>query len=579
MKPISRHLLRAAASVVALLLLTACTDFAGHHTLYRGTHTRYTIFLPDDASPSERSAAEELQQVVQQMGGPLIPLTATRTGSHQLLVGVAPEGVEKPQADDETFTYRTVGNNLYIWGGADRGTMYGVYRLLQQQWGVRWYTPTCTVIPQQKRCSFGRLDVTQTPAVPFRQLDYFTVSSQPQWLAHNLVNTNHTPQENQWGGLISYRGCHTMPAFVPYSLFDEHPEYFCMRDGKRQNHGQLCLSNPDVLQLCKEGVLKRMRDEPLPRIYSLSQDDNFSYCQCPECQAIEAQYGGQHSGIMLWFVNQVADYVRDEFPDKYVGTFAYQYTRTPPTGITPRDNVVVRLCSIECCFGHPFTAGCEQNEAFMRDLQTWGQLAPHLFIWDYVVDYAQYLAPWPNFQVLAENIRTLRDNHAIGIYEESCYNAGASEFADMKAWVLAELLWNPDQDVEPLVDDFIRGYYGQAAPQVRAYYDLCQSMVTPDVHYGIFIHHDHPLYTDEFLTAATDILTQARAAAADDETLLERVDIVRMQVLYLYSVRHFAEARADGSWDELKQLARRHNAQASEWKPLETWINEMESQP
>ena len=115
--------------------------------------------------------------------------------------------------------------------------------------------------------------------------------------------------------------------------------------------------------------MKVIREHPGFRIYSLSQNDNQLFCQCEKCQAIEAQYGG-HAGIVVWFVNQVADAVRQEFPDKYVGTFAYQYTRRPPTGIVPRDNVVIRLCSIECCFAHPLAGDVQAGYcAFMEKQQ------------------------------------------------------------------------------------------------------------------------------------------------------------------------------------------------------------------
>ena len=553
-------------------LLCACESV---HVLYDGQEARYSIVLPESASRSERTAAKELQETLQKMGGPELEITSDASREYRIFVGVAPKGKVKPVPDDESFCYCTKGKDLYIFGGEGRGTMYGVFRFMEQELGVRYYTPECTVFPEMERCTFGRLSVTGSPALSYRQLDYFHLSGHPEWLAHNCVNTNGGPSDNEWGGLESYSGCHTMPYYVPDSLFKDHPEYFALRDGSRQT-GQLCLSNPDVLQMCKEGVLNTMRFNHSPRIYSLSQADDTLYCQCPECRKIEAQYGGQHSGIMLWFVNQVADYVRDEFPDKYVGTFAYQYTRTPPEGIVPRDNVVVRLCSIECCFAHPFTAGCPENEPFMRDLRTWGEIAPHLFIWDYVVDYAQYLAPWPNFQVLAQNLRTMRDNHAIGVYEESCYDAGGSEFCDMKAWVLAHLLWNPDQEVDTLVNDFINGYYGCAAQYVREYYDMCQGLVTPDVHFGIYIGAGHEIYSDEFIDKADLVLRKARDAAENDE-IRDRVDKVRMQILYLHAERRFHLASKDGSWEELKSLARRYHARWHEGMPLEQSIANQEA--
>jgi hypothetical protein len=46
-------------------------------------------------------------------------------------------------------------------------------------------------------------------------------------------------------------------------------------------------------------------------------------------RAIVQKYGGEESGIVIWFVNQVAESIEDEFPDKYIGTLAYRHTPGP----------------------------------------------------------------------------------------------------------------------------------------------------------------------------------------------------------------------------------------------------------
>ena len=258
-----------------------------------------------------------------------------------------------------------------------------------------------------------------------------------------------------------------------------------------------------------------------------------------------------------------------------MGTFAYQYSRQPPTGIKPRDNVVIRLCSIECCFAHPLDAGCPQNEAFMRDLRGWAELAPHLFIWDYIVDYAQYMAPWPNFQVLGPNIRVFGENKAIGVFEEAQYQSAGAEFDEMKAWTVNQLLWNPEQNVDSLVNIFIDGFYGKAAPHIMDYYRLCQSLVKPDVHFGIYITENHEIYSDDFTKKAFAILQEAREAAESDE-IRERVDRVRMQPLYLQCMRHKAESLRDGTWEELRRLMKQYKAMHREGHPQERFIREFE---
>ena len=209
----------------------------------------------------------------------------------------------------------------------------------------------------------------------------------------------------------------------------------------------------------------------------------------------------------------------------------------------------------------------------MEDIRKWSEIAPHLFIWDYIVDYAQFPAPWPNFQVLGPNIRTFGENKALGVFEEAHYQSAGGEFDEMKAWVVDKLLWNPDLDVDALVREFIFSYYGKSAPKVMEYYQLCKSLVKPDVHMGIFIDDKHEIYNDGFIHSAFDILGQAKDLAENDE-IRERVERVTMQPLYLYYMRNKEKARSDGRWDELVTLMNRYQARPRESQSLEAFIAE-----
>lgn len=570
------------ASAALLMLWATATPAADW--LFRKGKSKYQIVVSAEASTSEQTAARELQQYIRQISGVELPLTDNpKARGRRILVGYSPlvaelTGEPAPASGDESFTYRTVGHDLLIWGGSQRGTMYGVFTFLERELGVHWLTPDCTVVPSLADWQLPQLNHSEAPAISYRYSNYAVAEGVPAWSAHTKENTKWSPATNEYGNLEAYWSAHTMGQFVPVKEFyASHPEYFALRDGKRSSdYAQLCLSNPQVLQICRERLMKVMREQPGYRIYSLSQNDNYSFCQCPQCAAIEQQYGG-HSGLIVWFVNQVADAVRAEFPQKYVGTFAYQYSRQPPTGIVPRENVVIRLCSIECCFAHPLTAGCPQNEAFMRDMQGWASIAPHLFIWDYIVDYAQYMAPWPNFQVLGPNIEAFRRNKAIGIFEEAQYESAGAEFDEMKAWTVNQLLWNPLQDVDSLVSIFTGGYYGKAAPRVMDYYRLCQSLVKPDVHFGIYINHDHEIYSDAFIKKAFALLNEARYLVQGDEVMTKRVDRVRMQPLYLHCMRHPDKARQDGTWRELRHLIQLYKARHREGHSWEKFVKEFEA--
>ena len=146
----------------------------------------------------------------------------------------------------------------------------------------------------------------------------------------------------------------------------------------------------------------------------------------------------------------------------------------------------------------------------------------------------------------------------------------------MKAWTINQLLWNPRQDVDSLVSIFINGYYGKAAPRVMDYYRLCQSLVKPDVHFGIYIRENHEIYSDAFVKKAFALLNEARYLVQGDEVMIKRVDRVRMQPLYLHCMRHRDEAKQDGTWRELRHLIQLYKARHREGHSWEKFVKEFE---
>ncbi len=545
----------------------SATPFAAgkraEHVLFAKGQTDYAIVVGDQASESERWAAQELQRWLKEVSGAQFPIrsSAETTSDHVIVVGFNPRAkallgaaVNEPAAADESFTYRNAGASLLIYGGKQRGTMYGVMSFLEREFGCRWYTPRVSLAPQRERYSFDALHHTEAPGVRVRN-DFYFEAFDPTWAARNRMNgaMNHRQQP---GGVESYWGVHTFYQFMPpEEFFSTHPEYFSLIDGKRTwDRAQLCLTNPDVLRIITERLRKTMREHPEYLIYCVSQNDWLNPCQCDQCQAIAQREGGE-AGPIIWFVNQVAAAVEKEFPNKYIGTLAYQYTRKPAKTERPRANVVVRLCSIEACFAHDFL-NCPENASFVQDLQGWARIAPQLYIWDYVVNFSHYIMPFPNFRVLQPNIKTLRANKAIGIMEQAAYQSRGGEFAELRAYVLAKLLWNPDGDVDEFINDFLFGYYGRSGQYVRRYFDLLHNRLTADTHIHLGLRPDDKLFSDQFIREADAIFDRAEAVA-DNEQVHARVEMARLPLLYLKCQRSPVVSKYDGTYDRFRAIVAR----------------------
>jgi hypothetical protein len=413
------------------------------------------------------------------------------------------------------------------------------------------------VIPKREELKFDFYGHTEKPGIRVRN-DFYFEAFDPIWAARNKMNGTldfaDVPRK-QPGDVEGYWAVHTFyPLMPPEEFFDKHPEYYSLIDGKRiHERAQLCLSNPDVLRIITERIRERMRKSPDFLIYDVSQNDWYNPCQCEKCQTIAQKYGGE-SGILIWFVNQVAEAVEQEFPDKFIGTLAYQYTRHAPENISPRNNVVVRLCSIECCVAHDFE--CSANQSFLTDLQNWSAIAPHLYIWDYVVNFNNYLLPLPNFATLQPKIKSFQQNNAIGIMEQAAYQSRGGEFAELRAYLISKILWNPDCNTEEVVNDFIAGYYGRSGKYMRQYFDLLQSLVTPDNHFPYGISPQEEIFTPAFIDKAAALFAEAEKVAENDE-ILHRVELSELAILYLKCKQRPVLSRIDGSYAKFCTIAKR----------------------
>ena len=115
------------------------------HTLFDSGRSAYRIVVADDASTTERYAAEELQYWLKQVGGANLSIVGERKGTtgKRILVGYGNEvkrlvKTARPKTDDQGFVYGNVGGDVYIYGGKEIGTLYGVYTFLENEMGCRW---------------------------------------------------------------------------------------------------------------------------------------------------------------------------------------------------------------------------------------------------------------------------------------------------------------------------------------------------------------------------------------------------------------------------------------------------------
>jgi hypothetical protein len=525
-------------------------------TIAQNGEAKAVIVVAADATEPERHAADELAVFLRQITGAKFEIQAPpAAGQSRLLVG--PEAAKLADTNFSTeglgsdgTVIRTVGNDLILAGGRPRGTLYAVYTFLEDHVGCRWWSSKVSAIPTKPTLEVDRLNVRYVPPLEFRETFWFDAFD-GDWSVRNKSNGNSERLDEKQGGKHKYEGfVHTFfPLIPPDKYFKNHPEWFSEIDGKRvHERAQLCLTNEEMRAELVKNLKERLRNNPAATIASVSQNDWHGNCKCSKCATIEKEEDSP-AGLMLRFVNTVAEDIEDEFPNVAISTLAYQYTRKPPKITRPRQNVIVRLCSIECSFSKPLAD--ERNKKFRDDIVGWSKICNRLYIWDYTTNFRHYIMPHPNLRVLGPNVKFFVDHNVKGIFEQGAYTSNGAEMAELRAWVLAKLLWNPSLDGQKLIDEFIAGYYGPAGHHIKEYLQIIHDAVEASGdHLGCFSQHTAKFLSFETLSKGWEQLKVAEEAVIDNPDLRFRVQVAQLPVMYVFIMR----------WKDMRQTCKSSGA-------------------
>ncbi|MCF6357490.1 MAG: DUF4838 domain-containing protein, partial [Draconibacterium sp.] len=188
--------------------------------------------------------------------------------------------------------------------------------------------------------------------------------------------------------------------------------------------------------------------------------------------------------------------------------------------------------SIECDRSAPIEENCTD---FAEDLRGWKKLTENIRIWDYTTQFTNFLAPFPNIRTLQPNIQFFRDNNATWIFEQHSNNP--SELFELRSYLTAKLLWNPDLYADSLITGFTNGYYEEAGIYVKIYIDLVHDEIQKDDDFFLFLYGDpaqafNSFLNPELLKQYNTFFDDAEKAVANKPEVLQRVRTARISTDY-----------------------------------------------
>lgn len=426
------------------------------------------IVIHPESEKTVRFAAEDLARILETMTGSR-PEIRESTEPSGIVIGTVAQFNEF--ADDPGLAIKDVfdgreayiirpeekANRVWFLGNREDGASHGVYSLLRDL-GYRALLPgkNWEVIPRRDRvavesASSGRPKVlTRLIWAGFGTFDKEQGEDVERWRQRNRLGASISGAiGHSWESMIRHRA----------DAFEANPKLFAEKADGSVNKLSLRHGTQEAVDFTVDWFRSRLDTPKCPDVLSLAPTDGDNYSRDKETLA-----RGDVSSSFYWYVNEVAKQMQKIAPDKLVGTTAYyQHAKPPPFDMEP--NVLVLGATM-------FGSGGMTLEDFFT---AWSQRCQILGIRDYIFSGYQFHADHPNGgytkRTLERQAAWLR-NFPIKYYSaEGLWEWG---LRGMGYYALAQILWDPEQDVSALLKDFQTAAFGSGAEDMARYYETME---------------------------------------------------------------------------------------------------------
>ena len=466
---------------------------------------RSVVVLPANADGQTEAAARLLVEYVKQSSGAELAIVkgarpesprqpvAICVGRSELVNRLLPE---LDRLDDDGFVIHGVDfTQVLIAGPTPYGTEFGVYEFLERYVGVRWLLPgpDGDDVPARATIEVPLGQVRQEPAIFSRLFSGLRGKWQTRWARFNRMH-----------GRVSFHH-YLLHVFPPDEYTKTHPDFFAMKDGKTRflpptnhTHGwQPCFSTPGTVEEAVKNITRYFDAHPDVPSFSLGVNDSSGHCRCPECLRRipqEPNFLGRadYSDLYYGWCNRVIEGVLKKHPDKWFGCLAYSEVAAPPKSVKLHERLIPYMTYDRMKWIHP-----EVQAAGHAATQAWQKACTTLGWYDYIYG-TPYCLPRVYFHESQKYVRYGSEHGVRACYAEIYPNWGEGP----KPYVFLKLWWNPQADVDALLEEWYERCVGPAAaPALAKYYAIWERFWTKDIldsawfsTRGQYLRFSHPGY-------------------------------------------------------------------------------------
>lgn len=513
-----------------------------------GKISEYQIVISSDASLTEKTAATELQNFVKDVTGAQLAYGMDGSKSDEKFISIGRTKMlqtakitpDEKQLNGDGFIVKTIGDDVYICGGNARGTLYGVYDIIEYWLGVKFITNEYTYVPRNSDAQVYASDRTSVPAFEYRTYldsavwdqdtvyaarrrftsgDYLSIGEEyggnMRWYSDYVYNQTHNSMENVnieqclKDGKISAEYLHafsnnggeviTKDAIGPLHAYAAD---LCFTDGINEDGSWTetvsvnGVETKTAIGLVIENMKERIQNDTEENNYYLfgQADIAFRSCLCPRCLDASEKY--TDTGIMIRFVNALASAI-DSWKETAGITreinfvlFAYQFSCHAPVDVKEngeyylldetckaRENVYVRLAPISAEASVPYSDPIQDRKYGSDYLLRWKYAADHFMCWTYEMDFWFYYWWFPTYAAWRTNFLEFQEMGLNYMFMQGAFADKTIYQNWQKSYVASKLMWNPLYDINALVDEFNDYYFGEEASRyIREYEGFMQAV-------------------------------------------------------------------------------------------------------
>ena len=478
----------------------------------------YVIVYPEESSSQAdmQLAISEMQSLILEATGYYIPaFTDTQEMSSYKILSIGEtaqakkekqlmEKVNNANLGSQGYVIDTIGTSCYMLGNSASANLYSVYEFLEYQFGFECYARDEYALDK---------NVQDRQLIDFNLIDIPDIASRTpmNWeglSCKRLRAKVYTEDFNTVGG-NTY--CHNVNSLIPGSkYYADHPDWFYKWTSDGHTGQELCMTahgNEEELNALVDAFAYEMQwrllEDPTVDWISFCQEDTAAVCDCEFCNKDNNLYDtGRTTAYFANYIkvaNAVARKMKawneEVCPERDIIIFIWDYgkCKTVPVKLnadgtpykdengnylpyseelTLEDNIAVYVCSYSSAM-YVSPEGPE-NEADNESLKRIQAIAknPLIYFYTYSADFIDYLMPLNTLDNRQDMYRYMRDHGAIGIFDLAQYDQeSAPDFGALKSYVSAKLLWDIDQSVDDLINDFFENYYKEAAPIMKKFFN------------------------------------------------------------------------------------------------------------